>query len=314
MIFYLLIICFLLSLVLSALFSKLGKKYKLHDQANDDPLKIHTKSVSVLGGLAIFLTVYGVLFFKMAIERDFNARFLWIMLAGFLIFLLGVVDDIIWRDRYRIARIYKFLFLVLFSLVATLLVFKADIALYFFNPPSAAVILSFFLLFVLINSVNYQDGMDGQAGGTVFISLIGFIVLSIISGNSTVYTISFLLASAILGFLVLNFPPAKIFMGDSGAYFLGFMLTVLAEGFFKPYNLAGAIGLFFVLGLPLFDGIFTNLRRLVAKKSIFIGDRSHFFDRVYNRTGSVAKTLFISCGVQIIFVLIGILIYANTSV
>ena len=156
----------------------------------------------------------------------------------------------------------------------------------------------------MINAVNYQDGIDGQAGILSSISFLGFITLGVISGNSFSLIISLAFLGAILGFLFYNFPPAKIFMGDSGAYLIGFALTLLAI-IFSTNILAGLL----IVGLPLFDGIYSNARRMMKGRSIFLGDREHFYDRMINKGFSVKKTLFISAFAQVFFVIIGILLY-----
>jgi len=301
MIYYLSIISFFISLVLTFIFWKAGDKYKIYDLATEDPLKIHKKSVSYLGGLAMILTAEIVFFLKMILENKFDYQILKIMLAAVLIFLLGFIDDLKWRDKFRIRPIYKFVFLVLFSGLAALIILKAGLAF--------SLTLSFGLIFILINAINYQDGMDGAAGTTVIISLIAFSFLAWISGNNLAFLISLVLGPVILGFLIFNFPPANIFMGDSGAYFLGFILAVLTLIFLKINDISAILGLIFILGLPLFDGIFTNLRRIFKGKSIFIGDRAHFFDRLLRKNFSVRKTLLICCIIHIIFVILGLSIY-----
>lgn len=282
---------FFVSLFLTFLFWKLGEKYKIYDQANDDPLKIHTKSISCLGGLAVFLATIATLLF--------DYRLLPIIVAGLFIFLLGFIDDLRWRDKARIKKIYKFAYLIIFSLISTKILLMAGFSINFIPIFIIAEILTFVSIFILINAINYQDGMDGLAGGIMVISLIGFVFLGDI-------LIAPILIAIILGFLVFNFPPAKIFMGDSGAYFLGFISAVLIMIYLKPYDFFGLLGIIFILGLPLFDGVYTNLRRLAKGKSIFSGDREHFFDRLLQKGYSVKKVLFICYSIQVIFVVIGL--------
>ena len=147
-----------------------------------------------------------------------------------------------------------------------------------------------------------------MAAGLVFVSLIGFLVLSLVSGNSFSLALCLILTGAVLSFLLFNFPPAKIFMGDSGAYFLGFMLAVLAMLFSKPYDLLSILGPIFIIGIPFWDGVFTNIRRILKKKSIFLGDRAHFYDRLLKKGFSTKKTLLISYFLQAGSVVIGLLL------
>lgn len=306
MIYYLVAISFFISLFLSFLFWKLGKKYKIYDKATEDPLKIHKESVSCLGGLAMILTISIIFCLKMIFENSFNWQIFAIIIGGFLVFLLGFKDDLKWRDKFRIKRTYKFIFLILSSFLAAIILLSAGLGIKFFPILIIQGFLSFAGIFILINAVNYQDGMDGMAGGTTVISLIGFIILSLVLNNNLAFVISLISIVVILGFLVFNFPPAKIFMGDSGAYFLGFILAVLIMFFSKPYDFSGTFGLMFILGLPLFDGVFTNIRRLFRKRSIFLGDRAHFFDRLHQKGFSIRKTLLICCFIQVIFVILGV--------
>ena len=288
------LVTFILSLILTWFFYKLGNKYKIYDNATDDPLKIHKKSTSFLGGSAMFLTVSLILLFT-----DFSQYNL-IVLAGFSIFLFGLIDDLKWRDRLK--NVYKFYLLLPFTMLTTIIVLIAGFRIEFIPIIIIAEILTFLAIFILINSVNFQDGMDGIAGSTVAISLAGFFFIN--GGLNPL-----VLISAILGFLVFNFPPAKIFMGDSGAYYLGFMLAVLTMMSLKAYDFISLIGVMLILGLPLYEGISTNVRRLVSGKPIFAGDRDHFFDKLLKKGYSVKKTLLISISIQIISVTIGILIY-----
>ena len=163
---------------------------------------------------------------------------------------------------------------------------------------------------MVINAINYQDGIDGLAGGLVCISLVGFAVISWFSYDSFTLMISMVALGSVIAFLMFNLPPAKMFMGDSGAYSLGFILAVLAMLFSKSYNMYSVLGPVFIIGLPIFDGIYANIRRIVAGKSIFLGDRSHFYDKLMQKGLSVKRTLLVCYSLQIALVLMGVLMYA----
>jgi UDP-GlcNAc:undecaprenyl-phosphate GlcNAc-1-phosphate transferase len=245
----------------------------------------------------------------MILERSFDLPILGIIIGGILVFLLGFRDDLNWRDKAKVKPLIKFSFLILVSFLAAIILLEVGLKIQFLPILIIEGALTFLYIFVLINAVNYQDGMDGLAGGVVAISLIGFIALGVISGNGLALIISLVLLGTVLGFLIFNFPPASIFMGDSGAYFLGFILAVLAMIFSKPYNFLSILSPVFIIGLPFFDGVFTNIRRLFQKKSIFLGDRKHFYDRILQRGFLVKKTLLICYSIQVIFVVIGLLIF-----
>ncbi len=257
------------------------KTSKVLDISQGDALKIHKEPKSLLGGIAIFIAISAGLFFT----GDKNNIFL--IVGMFVIFFLGFWDDFSWK-RTTVNPLIKFSFLIICSLIAAAT----------FLPLGISIALAFVVIFIGINAVNYQDGMDGLAGGLVTISLLGFFLVG--GGPLALITLG-----AILAFLVFNFPPAKIFMGDSGAYLLGFILAVLALGVLKTSIIASI----FIIGLTLFDGVFTNIRRLAKGKSIFRGDRDHFYDKLLARGFSTQKTLAICYFLQILLVLIGIVIY-----
>jgi UDP-GlcNAc:undecaprenyl-phosphate GlcNAc-1-phosphate transferase len=288
------------SLIFTFIFWKLGKKWKVLDQATEDPLKIHKESIPCLGGLAMFLALSLSFALKMIIEKSLDCWIFSVIAAGCLIFLLGLADDLQWRDKKKIKPVYKLIFLVLFSFLSALVLSTANLGI--------NLILVLIVIFVLINAVNYQDGMDGLAAGTTIISLVGFSVLGYFSGNILIFNFCLILLFVILGFLVFNFPPAKIFMGDSGSYWLGFNLAFLTVFFLRPYNILNILALAFVLGLPLFDGVFTNIRRIIKGGSILKGDREHFYDRLLNKRLSSRKTLFICLVIQVILVSLALLI------
>ncbi len=297
---------FLIGLFLFPLLMFFSKKTNfLIDVAEGDPLKIHKKNISLLGGLAMAISAFAGFIIIPGQKPGFKA--VSVALGFLIIFLLGFWDDLKWKHASKIKPILKFLFLILSTLSSAVVLFFAGITFNFLPLAIISIVLTFIYIFVVINSINYQDGIDGLAGGSVFISLVGFLVLSLVFKNNFTLNISLIYAAVVLAFLVFNFPPAKIFMGDSGAYSLGFVLAVLAVSFSKPYNILSAIGPIFIIGIPAFDGVFSNLRRIFSGKSIFLGDREHFYDRLLKRF-SIKKTLFISYLLQILSVSLGLII------
>lgn len=297
---------FFLGLILTTLCKNFSEKTGTFvDIAGGDILKIHKKQISILGGLAMIVSIFlGFVFLPQKFLTEIIA-----LILGFLpVFLLGFWDDLKWKHVSTSKPFLKFLFLILSVLVSAAILFFAEISFNFFPLPAVSILLTSIYIFVVINSINYQDGIDGLAGGLVLISLIGFIILSLFFNNNFTLIISLIFSGAVLSFLIFNFPPAKIFMGDSGAYSLGFALTVLAIFFSKPYNIYSVLSPVFIMGLPIFDGVFSNIRRIFSGKSIFFGDRKHFYDKLLKRF-SIKKTLFISYSLQILSVIIGLIIY-----
>lgn len=307
-----LFITFLASLVLGIIiipflkrFSE--KNYFLVDIAKDDELKIHKKPTSLLGGAGMAVPiVLGLLFFTGNADIGKSIA---IVAGFFIIFSVMFWDDFKWKHISTRKPFLKFSVLILSTLIPAIVLSFAGISFNFIPVYPISIILGFLLIFTVVNSINYQDGMDGLAGGLILISMAGFLCLGLMLNVTFTIVISLVAMGAVLSFLVFNFPPAKIFMGDSGAYSLGFLLTAIAMLFSKPFNLYSVVGPVFIIGLPIFDGIFTNARRIMNGKSIFLGDRSHFYDRLMQRGFPVKKTLLICYCLQAVLVGLGIVIY-----
>lgn len=305
------IFTFLVSSFLSYIFSRKKKGFFL-DIPGNDFLKIHKAPIPLLGGLAMFLAIAFALIIINKISLDIAG----IIIGSLMFFLFGLWDDLKWKHISRRKPYLKLALLIILPLILSFVLVAAGLKINFLPQIIFSYLLTAFYVFVLINSVNYQDGIDGLAAGLVLFSLAGFLILSLCFGNSVGLAVSLVSLGAVLGFFIFNFPPAKIFMGDSGAYFLGFILSILTMIFSKPYNLPAFLGTIFILGLPVFDGVFTNLRRITKKKSIFLGDREHFYDKlILKKKFSTRKTLLICYLIQAIFIIMGlaIYIYGNSS-
>ena len=306
---FLFLFFFFLSSVLTFFLKRIGDRYRFFDIApEDDALKIHKKSVSYLGGLAMALVIFiGLLFFMIGKEY-LMMKVIAIIAGSLVIFSLGFWDDLKWKNISQPKPYLKFVCLIIFPLLSAGIFSLSGIRINFFGFLLMDLLLTSFYIFVLVNSINYEDGIDGLAGGLVLISLVGFFILSLFFNNEIALLLSLISISAVCGFLVFNFPPAKIFMGDSGAFFLGCILSILAMLFSKSYNIFSVIGIILILGFPVFEGIFTNLRRMANKKSIFLGDREHLYDKLYlKKHFSIQKTLLICYSIKVIFIIIGLI-------
>ncbi|HLD70760.1 MAG TPA: MraY family glycosyltransferase [Negativicutes bacterium] len=282
------------------------KKQLVVDIAKGDVLKIHKKPTSLLGGVGMVgAMVAGFLFLL-----NGNALYVAAVVVGLSIITgLGFWDDMKWKHISTIKPKIKFFWLLVCTFLPAAILAFYGIGFMFIPTMAVSAMLSFIYIFVVINAVNYQDGMDGLAAGLVAISLAGFMVLSIITGNYFAFSLCVVVLAAVISFLVFNFPPAKIFMGDSGSYALGFMLAVIAMQFSKQYHFTAALAPIIIIGLPVIDGVFTNIRRLTNGKSIFLGDRAHFYDRLMQYGFSVKKTLAICYGLQMLLVVLGVMFY-----
>jgi len=155
------------------------------------------------------------------------------------------------------------------------------------------------------NSMNLLDGMDGLAGGVGGIAALSLGVLGMLTGRQDVALLALALAGAAAGFLVFNKAPAKIFMGDGGAYFLGFMLAGCAFSLFRG-TVGSFLGPILVLGIPIADTSLAIYRRLNSR-TFFQGDRAHTYDILRARWGD-RKTLLLFFAAALVLGALGVAI------
>jgi UDP-GlcNAc:undecaprenyl-phosphate GlcNAc-1-phosphate transferase len=160
-----------------------------------------------------------------------------------------------------------------------------------------------------INALNMEDGLDGLAAGMTLLSALGFVLLSIQMQQSFTLLVSSILGGIMVGFLLYNFNPASIFMGDNGSYFLGFVLAYLAVSFTSLDRFLTFFGPILIIGGPVLDVAYTILRRLKRGVSPFAGDRSHFYDQLMQKGLTVRQTVLICWAMQAMFVGTGVYIY-----
>jgi UDP-GlcNAc:undecaprenyl-phosphate GlcNAc-1-phosphate transferase len=289
-IYGLVLIPFLCCLGLTPLVIKFAKKYQLVDIPKDNR-RVHTKAMPRIGGVAmvismiIGLTLY-YLFTRMIPSIALNEKFFGYAIGATIIFLMGLVDDII-NLRAR----YKFIFQLLAASV-----------LYIFGVSIAGIKIPFIytdlidfgflsypitLLWVIgvTNAVNLIDGLDGLAAGISAISATALLIIFITtSASMEAIVITAALVGSTLGFLPYNFNPAKTFMGDVGSNFLGFTLAAVSiMGFAKGYTMLAIIAPILVLGVPIFDTLFAMVRRLIAHKPMLQPDSGHVHHRLLKK-------------------------------
>ena len=300
-------ISFAIAIILTPILKQIGIKFKIYDVADGDELKIHKKPIPPLGGLAIMISLFTIIIIYLIKGSAEANQVIAIVVAGLIIGLFGLYDDLKWKHVEQANPKVK-------VAVQQILIIAVSVLFYFVNISSPIIpiaVVSIFIIFCfingLINAVNLQDGMDGLAGGIILISSVGFAIVSKGLGIEIVYIMSLGLVGAIFGFLVFNFNPAKIFMGDNGSFFLGLIIAIFAIFTInQPYNFVLLIGVIFVIGLPIFDMAFAILRRIMNSKPIFLGDRSHIYDLIHKHVSSIKKTVVIYYCIQLIFVLGGI--------
>lgn len=256
-----------------------AERKKLFDLPNER--KIHQNPIPSLGGLGIFAGF--VMACLIAIQFHTSPEFQYFLAASFVIFFLGLKDDIL-----VISPIKKFIGQVL---AAFLIIYKGNVQIRSMHgfmgihelPESFSLLLTYFTVIVIINSFNLIDGIDGLAGslGLMASTVFGFYFLQI---NLPAYSIlAFALAGSLAAFLIFNFHPAKIFMGDTGSLMIGLINSILVVKFIEvanavsvPYPIAAspAIG-FAILMIPLLDTLRVFAIRIVSRRSPFSPDRNH---------------------------------------
>lgn len=282
------LIPFLVSFILAALLIPIVKKCAFVVGAVDHPneeRKIHKRVIARGGGVAIYLSFVIV---TIAFLPSYSSQYIGLLAAGTIVMLVGLIDDI-----HRLSPWVKLTFQVLAALIATI-GFKVGIGV-LSNPfggvigldvivwhlPLGSTVITINLLSGLLavvwlvgmtNTINFLDGLDGLSGGVAGVAalVMFFLAVSPRVNQPATALIAIALVGATLGYLIYNFYPAKIFNGDSGAYFLGMTLGILA--IMSGAKLATAL---LVLGLPIIDAIWTVLRRILAGRSPFSPDRGH---------------------------------------
>lgn len=269
-----LIAAFIIALAVTPLIKKAAPKVGAVDVPKDER-RMHTKPMPLCGGLAIFIgfSVAMLLFFKTTSES------LGIWLGALVIAVVGVVDDI-----YNIKAKIKFALQFIAALIPVCFgltiehinVFGMNIELGLASYP-----LTLLWIVALTNAVNLIDGLDGLACGVTAVGTVSLFAVGTLMNNSAIMITSAALFGGCIGFLPYNFNPAKIFMGDTGAMFLGYIVSALSVyGFYQqPTTVAFTVPIL-IFGFPVFDTVFAFTRRIISGKSPFTADRGHSHHRL----------------------------------
>ena len=260
-----------------------------------DNRRMHKKPTPRIGGLAI---IFGFTVATLCFAQP--SRQLYGTLAGAaIIAVMGVIDDC-----KNLPAKLKFVIQIIAALVV---VFAGDIKIDVFTNPNflsdnpywvlpewLSVTLTVIWIVFITNAVNFIDGLDGLAAGVSAIMSISLVFISIRVCEYSIAILGIALMGSCFGFLPFNFNPAKIFMGDTGSTFLGFMLATLSiQGVFKSYAVISFAVPLLILGLPLFDALFAMIRRILRGQSPMTADRGHLHHRLVDMGFSQKQTVFI---------------------
>lgn len=302
------LISFSVCLVLMPLFIRLGIAKGFCDDPQKDALKIHKKPISYLGGLLMFLACLVGLLTVLVLNRGYLAKIIALAIGGILVWTLGFLGDWRWEKRIKGQASKKILWQIATSLLVIFILYIVNWR-WQFLPGIWLWLFPLIYLVGNLNATNVIDGLDGLAGGVVGLSSIGFAIVSFWQNDALALILSLSLLGAILGFLVFNFHPASIFMGDNGSYFLGFTMVALAINFTStPFDLRSFLFPLFIIGLPILNQAFVIVKRISEKLSPFKARRDHLYDDLLKRYPSVKKTVIICYLIQIIFVTCGVLL------
>ncbi|MCD5325925.1 MULTISPECIES: glycosyltransferase family 4 protein [Pontibacillus] len=264
-----LLLCFIASILITPVVKKLAVKIGATDKPNER--KVHQKLMPRLGGLAIFLSfIAGVLLFYP------DSPYTWPLIIGSTIIIItGVLDDMKelspkWKMAGQLAA-------------ALIVVIAGNVKVEYINIPFGdtlqfgwfSIPITILWIVGITNAINLIDGLDGLAAGVSSIALLTISGMAISMGDIFVSMVGLITLGSTLGFLVYNFYPAKIFMGDTGALFLGFIISVLSLLGFKNITLFSFIIPVIILGVPISDTIFAIVRRFVQRKPLSSPDKSH---------------------------------------
>lgn len=285
-------VAFLIAFAATPMVISLAHKVNAIDVPRD-ARRVHKKPTPLMGGLAIF---YGFIVAALCFST-LDRETVGILIGSVIIVVVGIIDDI--TDMKAIVK------LMCQILAAAVVVYCGVRIEHFANPLSAwvgppyivlnfwvSVAITMFWIVGVCNAVNLIDGLDGLAVGVSSIASVCMLALTLISNNLNIAIITAAVAGAAFGFLPYNFNPAKIFMGDTGALFLGFILACISvQGFLKLSALISFAIPILVLGLPIFDTVFAIFRRVSSGRSPMSPDRGHLHHRLLDMGFSQRQTV-----------------------
>lgn len=273
-------VAFVVCALLLPIVLRLANQWKLHDLPG--ALKPHVAPIPRLGGVGIGCAlIVGISIGGMGLF----SRALYVFLALLLVWITGLIDDL--RGLSATTKLIA-------QIVAGLLVSQTAWRLAVFGSTLLDVCLTCFFVVLFINAFNFFDGADGLTAGVVAVAGFGYALLYSMRAPSVGAAVSWSLLGACLGFLLFNFPPARIFMGDSGSTVLGFLVAFLGLDFYRVHHAIGTrlfLPLIFA-GLPLLDLFLAVFRRIRKRMSPFMGDRQHLYDLLQEQGWSARPIAF----------------------
>lgn len=290
---------FLIVFAVTPSYIAIAKKKKLFDSP-DEKRKIHKMAVPSMGGIVIFAGI--MISFLLSLPFKESNTVYYLIPAMLILFFVGLKDDIdgVSALKKLAANIVAALIIVIPGGVRV----SGFHGLFGLNviPEWAAVLLSIFIIVAIINAYNLIDGVDGLAAGVGVIASVCFGLWFYFSGDQTLAVLSFAVTGSLAGFLVYNFNPAKVFMGDTGAIVVGFLLSVMAIRMIECdsagvpailENVSKPVFAMSVLAYPIIDTLRVFTRRILKGRSPFSADRNHLHHRLMDIGLSQKQSVFV---------------------
>lgn len=304
------ILSFSIVFILTPILMKVALKYNFTDKPTKR--KKHRGPIPLCGGISMFIGFF-IPYFIVFYDHPFKEKY-GIFIGALLILIIGVVDD-----YYKsIGKEFAIIPRLIVQLLAAIIVYKSGVVFQGFTNPftNTYVVLPTIIQFILTITwifgvttvINWSDGMDGLAGGLSFISAMTFAASALILSQSPSLLFSLMIAGVVLAFLFYNKYPARIFMGDSGANFLGFILSIIAlDGAFKAATILSLLIPILALAVPIFDNIFVIFKRFSEGKPIYQADRSQLHYRLEAKGLNTKQVVSFISVISLVFSIISIL-------
>ncbi len=314
---------FFVSAVVSALLTPLMRAFAFRLGAVSHPggRNVNARAIPRFGGVAIciaFFVAVGALYATEAVVavaiHGEAKRLLALVVGGIGLCVVGVIDD-----TRRVRALYKLYAQIAAALLAFALGFRIDsILLPYLGSMSMGIFalpVTVFWIVGITNAINLIDGLDGLAGGVIVFAAISNLVVAHVTGAMFVEITMIAVLGSVVGFLLFNFNPARIFMGDSGSYFLGFLLGTmsLAGAAQKASTTVSLLVPVLALGLPIVDTSFAMVRRFLERRPLFSPDRGHIHHKLLDMGLTHRRAVLTLYGVSVLFTVTAIAVSLGHS-
>jgi UDP-GlcNAc:undecaprenyl-phosphate GlcNAc-1-phosphate transferase len=311
--FALFLIATVSSLVLTPVIRRLCQRFNLLDVAQD-ARRMHTGGVPRLGGVAIYLACVTALSALPFVDnlltqtlRGYSTQILVAFIPATLVLMLGIYDDLAGANATVKLSALTVIATLFFLMGGRIEILPLPFIGSFQLPLVLSYLVTVFWLIGIANAFNLIDGMDGLASGAALFSSMVILAISFAQGQPLMIVFSLVLCGALAGFLRYNFNPASIFMGDSGALFVGFTLAALSVlGSQKATTTVAVVIPILAFGLPVVDTGVTIARRLVSGRPVFQGDSEHIHHMLIARGWSQQRAALVLYGACAVFGMVAI--------